>query len=109
MIVRTWRGWATPANANAYESFLKRKVFFGLRAIEGHRGVELLRRDLADEVEFLVVNYFDSMEAVEHFAGENYTIPVLEPEARLLLARVDDEAIHYEVREFGVRASDDEK
>lgn len=98
MIARTWRGWTTAPNADAYENFLNRKVFAGLRAIEGHCGVELLRRDLADEVEFVVISYFDSIEAVKRFAGENYTVPVFEPEAGLLLSRVESEALHYEVR-----------
>ena len=109
MIARTWRGWTTQANADAYENFLNRKIIPELRATEGHCGVELLRRDLSDEVEFLVINYFDSIEAVKRFAGENYNVPVFKPEARLLLARIDDEARHYEVRHLGMRATDSEK
>ena len=98
MIARTWRGWTTPANAIAYENFLKQTVFHQLRAIEGHRGVQLLRCDLPGETEFMVINYFDSIEAVKRFAGKNYTIPVFEPEARKLLSRIETEAHHYEVR-----------
>ena len=98
MIARTWRGWTTPFNADAYENFLKQKVIPQLSAIDGHRGVEILRRDLAHESEFVVINYFDSIEAVQCFAGENYTVPVFEPEARELLSRIENEAHHYEVR-----------
>jgi heme-degrading monooxygenase HmoA len=74
MIARTWRGWTTPANANSYENFLKQKLLPGLRALEGYRGGQVLRRDLPDESEFVVINYFDSLEAVKRFAGENYTV-----------------------------------
>lgn len=98
MIARTWRGWTTPDNADAYENFLKQHLFPQLRAIEGHRGVELLRRDLVDESEFVVINYFESLEAVKRFAGENYTVAIFEPEAKRLLARIETEAHHYEVR-----------
>ncbi|HTX75008.1 MAG TPA: antibiotic biosynthesis monooxygenase [Terracidiphilus sp.] len=101
MIARTWRGWTTRDNADAYEYFLNRAVFPQLRATEGHHGVQLLRRDLADESEFVVINFFESMEAVKRFAGENYTEPVFEPEAKLLLLRIETEARHYEVRESG--------
>lgn len=104
MIARTWRGWTTLFNADAYENFLNRKVFPGLRALEGHCGLELLRRDTAHEAEFLVINYFNSIEAVKRFAGENYTIPVIEPEAGLLLAHVEHEANHYDVRVFGMKS-----
>jgi hypothetical protein len=98
MIARTWRGWTTPANADAYENFLNQHIFPQLRAIAGHGGVQLLRRDLPEESEFVVINYFDSIDAVKRFAGEDYTVPVFEPEARLLLSRIENEAFHYEVR-----------
>lgn len=98
MIARHWRGWTTPANADAYENFLKHHLFPGLGAIEGHRGVQLFRRDLPAESEFVVINFFDSLEAVKRFAGENYTVAVFEPEAKVLLSRIETEAQHYEVR-----------
>jgi len=98
MIARTWRGWTTPANADTYENFLKQKVFPQLQGIEGHCGIEILRRDLPGEAEFVVINYFESIEAVKRFAGDNYTIAVFEPEARKLLSRIETEAHHYEVR-----------
>ena len=81
MIARTWRGWTTPFNADAYENFLKQKVIPQLSASTAI-AVWRLRRDLAHESEFVVINYFDSIEAVQRFAGENYTVPVFEPEAR---------------------------
>lgn len=98
MIARHWPGWTTPANADAYEQFLKQHLFPQLRSIEGHRGVQLLRRDLPAESEFIVINYFDSLDAVKRFAGENYTVAAFEPEARKLLSRIEPEAHHYEVR-----------
>jgi hypothetical protein len=58
----------------------------------------VLCSDRPHEVEFVVVNLFDSMEAVKRFAGADYTIPVFEPEARKLLSRVEPVAMHYEVR-----------
>jgi hypothetical protein len=55
-------------------------------------------KDSADEVEFVVINLFDSVDAVRAFAGPDYSIPVFEPEARLLLSRTETRAHHYEVR-----------
>ncbi|HWE86765.1 MAG TPA: hypothetical protein VG267_17605 [Terracidiphilus sp.] len=98
MIARTWRGWTTPANANSYENFLKHRLLPGLRALEGYRGGQILRRDLPTESEFVVINYFDSIDAVKRFAGDNYTVAAFEPEAKLLLSRIENEATHYEVR-----------
>ncbi len=56
------------------------------------------RSDGADEVEFVVVNFFESIESVRLFAGDDYSTPVFEPEARLLLSRIEPIARHYEVR-----------
>src|SRR5437899_87024 len=98
MIARHWRGWTTPQNADAYELLLKETVIPSLQKLAGYRGGHILRRDAKDEVEFVVLNFFDSPEAVKKFAGENYTVPVFEPEARALLSRVEDFATHYEVR-----------
>jgi hypothetical protein len=98
MIARHWRGWTEVHNANAYESFLKARVFPELKRLVGYRGGYILRSDGADEVEFVVVNFFESLESVRLFAGDDYSTPVFEPEARILLSRVEPIARHYEVR-----------
>jgi hypothetical protein len=109
MIVRHWRGWTRPENADGYENLLKEKVLPGLKAIEGYQGGYILRHDGADETEFLVLNLFESLKAVIRFAGPNYSVPVFEPEAKLLMSRVENFATHYEVRACtvpGVAATD---
>jgi heme-degrading monooxygenase HmoA len=69
-----------------------------LRQIEGYRGGYILRDNGAEEVEFVVVNLFDSLEAVKRFAGPDYSVPVFEPEARHLLSKFEPIARHYQVR-----------
>ena len=58
----------------------------------------MLRANRSDECEFVVINFFDSLEAVQRFAGPDYTVPIFEPEARALLSRIEPMANHYEVR-----------
>ena len=98
MIARYWRGWTEVHDADAYETLLKDKVLPSLRDIEGYSHGYILRRDGPREVEFVVVNLFDSLEAVKQFAGPDYSIPVFEPEARRLLCKIEPVATHYEVR-----------
>jgi len=98
MIARHWRGWTRIENADAYEELLKSKVLPGLKKIEGYRGGYIFRSDETEEAEFVVVNFFESVAAVERFAGPNYAVPVIEPEAKALLSRVEPIAKHYEVR-----------
>ncbi len=100
MITRIWHGWTTPANADAYESLLKSEIFVGIeqRAIAGYRGIQLLRRELEMEVEFVTIMWFDTLDAVRAFAGEDYEVAVVPPKARALLARFDGRSQHYEVK-----------
>jgi len=100
MISRIWHGWTTPSNADAYENLLKSEIFMGIRdrQIAGYRGIQLFRRDLGDEIEFVTIMWFDSLEAVCNFAGEDYEAAVVPPKARALLARFDASSQHYEVK-----------
>jgi hypothetical protein len=98
MIARYWRGWTTSRQADAYEKLLTKKVLPSLRNVEGYRGGYLLRSDLPDGAEFVVLNLFDSLDSVKRFAGSHYTVPVFEPQARKLLCKIDPVARHYEVR-----------
>jgi heme-degrading monooxygenase HmoA len=98
MIARHWRGWTKIQDAEAYEKLLKNKVLPSLKKVDGYEGGYVFRKDGAEEAEFVVVNLFDSVEAVQRFAGPDYTIPVFEPEAKRLLSRIESFAAHYEVR-----------
>ena len=99
-ISRIWHGWTTPENADAYEALLKDEIFRGIqeRGIAGYRGIELLRRDVEGEVEFVTIMWFDDVEAVRAFAGEDYEAAVVPESARAVLSRFDGRSQHYDVR-----------
>lgn len=98
MIVRIWRGRAAgPAEAEAYRRHIAERVFPELAALPGHRGAELLRRETGEGVEFLAVTRWDSIEAVQAFAGPEPDVAVVEPQARALLVDFDDFARHFEL------------
>jgi hypothetical protein len=101
MISRTWRGWTTHGNADKYNELLRTTVFPGilLRNIPGFDAIELGRRALGEEVEFLTIMWFQSWDAVKQFAGPDVVISVVPPAARTLLTRFDEKAQHYEVQE----------
>jgi hypothetical protein len=42
--------------------------------------------------------WFDSLDAVRAFAGEEYEVAVVPPKARALLSRFDERSQHYEVK-----------
>jgi heme-degrading monooxygenase HmoA len=97
VIARLWHGWAEPRNADAYEALLRAEVLPGIGArVGGFRGAYLLRHEDGAEVEFVTLTLWDSLEAVREFAGADYEAAVVPPEARRLLSRFDERAVHYE-------------
>ena len=97
MVVRTWRGYGALSEQEAYPRHLLRSVRPKLEQLPGFRGLYLLRRPHAEEVEFLVLTCWDSMEAVRAFAGDQPELAVVEAEARAALVRYDAVVSHYEV------------
>jgi len=100
MISRIWHGYTLPSNADAYEHLLKDEIFEGIqnRQIDGYRGIQLFRRDLDGEVEFITIMWFDSLDAVVAFAGEDYEAAVVPANARKILSRFDARSQHYQVK-----------
>ena len=100
MISRIWHGWTNPGNADLYESLLKEEIFVGIqnRRIRGFKGIQLLRRQLQEEVEFVTIMLFDSLDAVREFAGEDYEVAVVPENARAILSHFDERSQHYEIR-----------
>jgi len=100
VISRIWRGWTTRENADKYEAMLKEEIFVGIqnRHIRGFKGIQLLRREAGEEVEFVTIMLFDSLGAVREFAGEDYEMAVVLEKARAVLSRFDERSQHYEMR-----------
>ena len=86
-------------NADAYEKLIRQTIFPGIlaRRIEGFERIELLRRPLGHEVEFITIMWFSSWDAVREFAGPDWETSVVPAAAREVLSRFDEKAQHYEV------------
>lgn len=99
MICRLWRGWTTPANAAAYEAVVRGMVIPGIEAreIAGFRHIDLMRRDLDDEVEFATIMWFDDIASIRAFVGDDYEVSHVPAAAQAVLSRFDARAAHYEV------------
>src|SRR5690348_7465477 len=99
MVCRIWHGWTSPQNADAYEKVVRGDVIPGIEArrIPGFRQIDLLRHEAGDEVEFTTLMWFDNLEAVKQFTGEDYSVSHVPAAARSVLARFDQRALHYQV------------
>ncbi|MCH9652181.1 MAG: antibiotic biosynthesis monooxygenase [Deltaproteobacteria bacterium] len=100
-VKRIWHGWTTLENADNYRKLLHDEVFPGIEAkrIPGYMSIELLRRDLEDEVEFITIMTFQSLQNVIDFQGEDYSRCYVPNEAQKLLKRWDQFSSHYEAVE----------
>jgi heme-degrading monooxygenase HmoA len=98
MIARIWHGWTKRADANTYENMLRNEIFPSIaeRNIKGYRGAELFVREGDDEMEFVTLLRFDSLDAVKEFAGSDETKPVIFPGVEKLLKRMEP-ARHYRI------------
>ena len=98
MVARIWHGWTKPADAKAYENMLRNEIFSSIaaRKIPGYHGAELFIREDGNEVEFVTLLRFDSMEGVKEFAGADETRPVIYPGVEQLLTRME-RSQHYRI------------
>jgi heme-degrading monooxygenase HmoA len=97
MIARIWRGHAKPELAAAYEAMLKPELLPGIGAAKGYKGSYLLKRADGDEIEFLTVMFWDSIESVRAVAGPDYESAIVPEERRKYLTRWDAKSAHYEI------------
>ncbi len=97
MVARVWRGYAAVMEGEAYPRHLLQSVRPKLEQLPGFQGLYLLRRRGLEEIEFLVVTLWDSMDAIRSFAGDQPELAVVEPEARAALVRFDSMVSHYEI------------
>jgi len=100
-IKRIWHGWTTKENAGTYQELLHREIFPGIESkeISGYRCVELFRRDLEDEVEFMTIMTFDSIKDVIKFQGKDYEKCYVPESAQKVLKRWDKKSFHFEAIE----------
>ena len=100
MVCRMWKGRTLQADAAAYENYLRNELFPRLQnepGKRGYRGSDILRKERGGETEFVTMVWFDSLDSVKGFAGEDYQTPVISEKARSLLSRRQTWCDHYEL------------
>jgi heme-degrading monooxygenase HmoA len=97
MIARIWRGRVRSNQADEYVDYVNETGIRSQRATAGNVGSMVLRRDLGDETEILVVSLWESMEAVRAFAGDRSDVAVYYPQDTEYLLELEPKVTHYEV------------
>lgn len=101
MIARIWHGYTKPEHESVYEIMLREEIFIGIREknMNGFIDIQLLKRKLENEVEFITIMRFESINAVKNFAGNDYEKAVIYEDAKPLLVRYDERSQHYEIKQ----------
>lgn len=97
MISRHWKGVAKREEAEHYIAHLKSDTFPKLASLPGFVRASILRRDVANGVEFQVVSTWDSLRSIEAFAGVDAEAAVVPPVAQTMMIEFDRRAVHYEI------------
>jgi len=97
MIARVWSAQTTPDRAPAYVEHLRNQVLPTLQALDAYCGALLLERAATDTVEIVVITFWQSLDAIQGFAGPDPERAVVADDAVPLLADFDRRVKHYEV------------
>lgn len=100
-IARIWRGWTSVQNAKKLELILRKEAIPSIEKDKpnGLKGIQLLTLHTGDEVMFTTIMYFDSIESVKAFAGDDYSQAHIDPAVRPLLIRYDKVVEHHSIQE----------
>lgn len=97
MVARTWRGWTRSTEADAYADYLQETGIREYLTTPGNRAAYILRRRQGERTEFVTLTFWDSMDAVERFAGKDVEAAVFYPEDDRFLIDRETTVDHYEV------------
>jgi ribosomal protein S18 acetylase RimI-like enzyme len=103
MIARHWKGITKPEEAENYLAYLKNERFPHVATLAGYIDAEILQRKLETGVEFLIISYWQSLESIKAFAGENVELAVVPPNVEAMMLSYDKTASHYEVYEDAIK------
>jgi heme-degrading monooxygenase HmoA len=97
VIARTWRGWTSSADADDYLEYVERTGMAAYRATPGNLGAWILRRPDGERAEFVTLSFWESMDAVRAFAGEDAERAVFYPEDDRFLVEREALVTHFEL------------
>ena len=97
MIARIWRGAVRQEDGDFYEQYIRETGVAEYKATAGNLGVTMMRRQVGDRTEFMLLSLWESLDAVKAFAGEDYEKGVYYPEDDRYLVERDEKSSHWEV------------
>ena len=97
VIARTWRGWTRTEDADAYVEYIEQTGMAAYRATPGNRGAWILRHADGDRTEFVTLSFWDSLDAVRAFAGDDVERAVFYDEDDRFLVDRETRVVHWQI------------
>ena len=98
MIERHWKGIVRKERANEYVAHLRNDTFKEIKKIKGFISASILKRDLSEGVEFLVITKWETLEVIRLFAGDKIETAVVPRLVQDIMLKYDKNVRHYEVK-----------
>lgn len=97
MIARIWHGTTHAEKADEYLEYLNKTGIPDYRNTPGNKGAYVLRRIEADVAHFQTLSFWDSIESIVKFAGEDYEKARYYDEDEKFLLEFEPTVTHYEL------------
>jgi len=97
MIVRMWHGRVPASKAAAYREFTNGRAIPDYRSVPGNISVHVLERQEGDVTHFITLTFWDSLESIRAFAGDDLEKAKYYPEDADFLLEYEPCVVHYEV------------
>jgi len=97
MIVRMWHGRVPTSKAEAYRAFTNGRAIPDYQSVEGNLSVHILERQEGDVTHFITLTFWESLEAIKGFAGDDIEVAKYYPEDQDFLLEFEPRVVHYEV------------
>jgi len=100
VIARIWRGTVRTGRAAEYVDYIAGTGMAEYRRTPGNQGAQMLTRDLGDgRTEVITMSWWESLDSISGFAGDDISAAVFYPEDDEFLLDRDETVRHYEVRD----------
>ncbi|MBT1696203.1 antibiotic biosynthesis monooxygenase [Fulvivirgaceae bacterium PWU4] len=97
MVSRHWMGLAHRDRANEYVLHLQHDTFRKIKSINGFKAAHILKREVDEGTEFLIITEWENIDAIKEFAGANFDVAVVPQLVQEIMIRYDDKVRHYDV------------
>lgn len=96
MIVRIWHGKTKQENAEAYRLYVLETGIKEYSKVKGNKGAQLWQNTEGDVTHIWTISWWENLEAVKLFAGENFEKPKYYQEDEKYLIELEPTVMHCE-------------